>query len=100
MRSDVGVAMQHPFIVLRKVTILLNNLLLCEKAVQVIFNDSHIHFKLAGVSVVSRLIDEHYPDYSNIIPTDNANKLTIDCIHFFYDVTEILEIKLVTLLKK
>ena len=46
--------------------------------VHVTFNDSYVHFNLGNISMASRLIDERYPDYENVIPTNNTNKLTID----------------------
>jgi DNA polymerase III subunit beta len=83
VRSDVGVATQQPFIVPRKTLTLLNALLLNEhQTVNIAFNDSNVYFKLANISMASRLIDERYPDYENVIPVNNANKLTLDRISF------------------
>jgi DNA polymerase III subunit beta len=83
IRSDVGVATQQPFIVPRKTLTLLNALLPNEsQAVNITFNDSHVYFKLASTSMVSRLIDERYPDYENVIPGNNTNKLTINRLSF------------------
>ncbi len=83
VRSDVGVATQQPFIVPRKTLTLLNALLLNEhKTVNIAFNDSNVYFKLANISMASRLIDERYPDYENVIPVNNASKLTLDRVSF------------------
>jgi DNA polymerase-3 subunit beta len=83
VRSDVGVATQQPFIVPRKTLVLLNTLLPNEhQTVNITFNDSHVYFKLASTSMVSRLIDERYPDYENVIPSNNTNKLTINRLSF------------------
>jgi len=83
IRSDVGVATQRPIIVPRKTLSLLNTLLPNEhQTINIAFNDSHVHFKLANVSMISRLIDERFPDYENVIPTNNVNKLTIDRVSF------------------
>lgn len=82
-RSDVGVATQQPFIIPRKTLTLLNGLLSGSHPVtQITFNDSHVYFHLGNISMVSRLIDERYPDYENVIPTNNTNKLTIDRASF------------------
>jgi len=90
VRSDVGVATQQPFIVPRKTLMLLNTLLPNEsQVVNVAFNDSHVYFKLGNVSMVSRLIDERYPDYENVIPTNNTNKLTIDRVSFLSSLKRI-----------
>jgi len=90
-RSDVGVATQRPFIVPRKTLTLLNTLLLHEdQTVHITFNESHVYFKLTNISMISRLIDERYPDYENVIPTNNANKLTIDRVSFLSSLKRIV----------
>ncbi|MHA7877493.1 MAG: DNA polymerase III subunit beta [Bacteroidota bacterium] len=90
IRSDVGVATQRPFIVPKKTLTLLNTLLQHEdKAVTLTFNDSHVYFKLSNVSMISRLVDERYPDYENVIPVNNANKLTIDRVSFLSSLKRI-----------
>ncbi|MEM9416852.1 MAG: DNA polymerase III subunit beta [Bacteroidota bacterium] len=82
-RSDVGVATQRPFIVPRKTLTLLNALLSNEQSmVNIAFSDNTVSFKLANMSMVSRLIDERYPDYENVIPASNPNKLTINRLDF------------------
>ena len=78
-RSDVGVATQRPFIVPRKTLTLLNSLLSHEEQpVNIAFSDNIVSFKLGNISMISRLIDERYPDYENVIPVSNPNKLTIN----------------------
>ncbi|MFM2428150.1 MAG: polymerase subunit beta [Bacteroidota bacterium] len=90
IRSDVGVATQQPFIVPHKTLTLLNSLLSHEhQTVNITFNDSHVYFKLANVSMVSRLIDERYPDYANVIPANNTNKLTINRVSFLSSLRRI-----------
>lgn len=49
---------------------------ICE--IDVSFNDSNIFFNFGNTKVVSRLIDERYPDYENVIPTSNDKILKID----------------------
>ena len=83
IRSDVGVATQKPFIVPRKTLMLLNALLPNEHAtVNIAFSDNTVYFKLANISMVSRLIDERYPDYTQVIPVGNSKKLTINRLAF------------------
>jgi DNA polymerase III subunit beta len=90
IRSDVGVSTQQPLIVPRKTLSLLNTLLPNEsQTVNIAFNDSHVYFKLAHISMVSRLIDERYPDYEHVIPTNNANKLTINRMGFLSSLKRI-----------
>ena len=90
IRLDVGVATQRPIIVPRKTFILLNTLLPNEhQTVGISFSDSHVNFKLANVNMTSRLIDERFPDYENVIPTNNVNKLTIDRANFLSSLKRI-----------
>lgn len=89
-RSDVGVATQQPFIVPRKTLTLLTNLLANEsQTVTIAFNDSNVYFNLDNIRMVSRLIDERYPDYENVIPTNNTNKLTINRLRLFSSLKRI-----------
>ena len=78
-RADISAATQHPFIIPRKTLTLLNGLLPSDnQEVGITFGDTNVHFKLGNISMVSRLIDERYPDYENVIPQDNPSKLTIN----------------------
>ena len=79
IRSDVSVETQQPFIVPRKALNLLHTLLPNEaQQVNITFNDNHVHFSMGNKKMITRLIDERYPDYENVIPTNNAYKLVID----------------------
>jgi DNA polymerase-3 subunit beta len=90
IRSDVGVATQRPFIMPRKTLTLLNALLPNDdQTVSIAFDDSHVYFKMATISMVSRLIDEHYPDYENVIPVNNPNRLTINRLSFLSSLKRI-----------
>ncbi len=42
------------------------------------FSDTHAMFTQNGVTLISRLIEEKYPNYESVIPLDNEKKLTID----------------------
>jgi DNA polymerase-3 subunit beta len=46
--------------------------------VRVEFNHSNAFFSFNQMRLVCRLIDERYPDYENVIPVSNPNKLIID----------------------
>jgi DNA polymerase-3 subunit beta len=46
--------------------------------IQLEFNDTNVFFSFANIKMVSRLIDERFPDYENVIPTSNDKNLTID----------------------
>lgn len=40
--------------------------------------ENHIRFDMGETQVYSRIIDETYPDYERVIPTNNDRKLTVD----------------------
>jgi len=46
--------------------------------VSVDYNATSAFFKFENINLVCRLIDERYPDYEAVIPTNNPNKLVID----------------------
>lgn len=78
-RTDISTAIQRPFIIPRKALTLLNGLLPNDnQSVGIIFGETNVHFKLGNISMMSRLIDERYPDYENVIPINNPHKLTIN----------------------
>ena len=46
--------------------------------VSVDYNATSAFFKFDNINLICRLIDERYPDYEAVIPTNNPNKLIID----------------------
>ncbi len=44
--------------------------------------DNHVRFDLGDTQVYSRIIDETYPDYERVIPSNNDKKLTADTATF------------------
>ena len=89
-RSDVGIATQSPFIVPRKTLTLLNSILSNEtNPVKIAFGSNIVSFQLSNISMISRLIDERYPDYENVIPSSNPNKLTINRLAFLSSLKRI-----------
>ena len=78
-RNDVPTIEQSPFILPRKTLVLLNALLPIDKQeVQITFGGNSVYIKIANLVMVSRLIDERYPDYENVIPKNNNNTLVIN----------------------
>ena len=83
-RDDIGSEAKSPIIIPRKALTLLRSVLPSENvSVSVKFNASNAFFKFAGTSggsiqMVCRLIDERYPDYENVIPQDNNNRMTVN----------------------
>jgi len=46
--------------------------------IKIYINENQIAFKFNSVEIISRLIDEQYPDYKQIIPVNFKTKVTID----------------------
>ncbi len=42
------------------------------------FNESHLKFTFGNIILISRLIDEKYPNYESVIPLDNTKKLVVN----------------------
>jgi DNA polymerase-3 subunit beta len=79
IRTDIGGNSPNAFIIPRKTLTLLNGLLPNDtQTVEMVFGENNVHFKLDKFMMVSTLIDERYPDYENVIPKNNPNRLTID----------------------
>jgi DNA polymerase III subunit beta len=78
-RTDVGTSQEASIIVPRKAFTLLKSTLPSEAtAVRMEFNQSNAFFSFDNIRMICRLIDERYPDYENVIPVQNPNKLVID----------------------
>ncbi|TRX52002.1 DNA polymerase III subunit beta [Fulvivirga sp. M361] len=78
-RVDVASENGNAIIIPRKALNLLKSTLPAENtSVSVEFNVSNAFFKFDNIKMICRLIDERYPDYENVIPLDNNNKMTIE----------------------
>jgi DNA polymerase III subunit beta len=78
-RFDVSTGNTASIIIPRKAFTLLKSTLPAEPTtVRVEFNTSNAFFSFENIRMVCRLIDERYPDYENVIPVQNPNKLVID----------------------
>jgi DNA polymerase III subunit beta len=74
VKSDNGSAIIIP----RKALNLLKATLPTENSpVNIDFNLSNAFFKFGNIRMICRLIDERFPDYENVIPTQNPIKMTI-----------------------
>ena len=81
IRTDVkGDEVEHDMILPRKSLNLLKSILPTEKSseIKLEFNAANAFFSYKNVKMVCRLIDERYPDYENVIPSDNSNIITLD----------------------
>ncbi|MCC9167251.1 DNA polymerase III subunit beta [Pontibacter harenae] len=78
-RSDIVTNQEASLIIPRKAFTLLKSTLPTEAtAVRVEFNQSNAFFSFDNIRMICRLIDERYPDYENVIPAQNPNKLVIE----------------------
>lgn len=77
-RNDVKSSNGHSIIIPRKALMLLKATLPAENdSVSVDFNVSNAFFKFGNIKMICRLIDERFPDYENVIPTNNPIVMTI-----------------------
>jgi DNA polymerase III subunit beta len=78
-RNDVSTGETTSIIVPRKAFNLLKATLPAEPtSVKVEFNNANAFFSFDNIRMICRLIDERFPDYENVIPQHNPNKLLID----------------------
>jgi DNA polymerase-3 subunit beta len=90
VRNDVKPAMEETFILPKKALNLLKSSLPGDDTVvKINFNRSNAFFSFGDVSLICRLIDEKYPDYKAVIPTENPNRLTIDHNDFLMAVKRV-----------
>ena len=89
-RVDVASDDGNAIIIPRKALNLLKSTLPTENtSVTVEFNVSNAFFKFNNIKMICRLIDERFPDYENVIPLDNNNKMTIDRSEFLSSLKRI-----------
>ncbi len=77
-RNDIKPGFTANFILPKKaLNLLKNSLPNDDTAVKMDLNKSYAFFSFGKVSLMCRLIDERYPDYNAVIPTENPNKLSL-----------------------
>lgn len=78
-RNDVKPGAEDSLILPKKALNLLKSSLPSDDTiVKVSFNRQNAQFQFGEQSLTCRLIDEKYPDYKAVIPTENPNRLTVD----------------------
>ena len=78
-RVDVNSDNNISIIIPRKALNLLKAVLPSEEIdVDMEFNGSHAFFSFGQFQMISRLVDERFPDYENVIPQDNNNDIEIE----------------------
>ncbi|MBL6448643.1 DNA polymerase III subunit beta [Fulvivirga sp. 29W222] len=89
-RVDVASDNGNAIIIPRKALNLLKSTLPTENTnVTVEFNVSNAFFKFNNIKMICRLIDERFPDYENVIPSGNDNKMTIDRVELLSSLKRI-----------
>ncbi len=89
-RVDVASDNGTTIIIPRKALNLLKTTLPSENiSVSLEFSVSNAFFKFGNIRMICRLIDERYPDYNNVIPTDNNNVMTINRMEFLSSLRRI-----------
>jgi DNA polymerase III subunit beta len=53
------------------------------------FSSSNAFFSFGNIKLICRLIDERYPDYENVIPKNNPNKMVIERSKFLSSLKRI-----------
>ncbi|MCG8320188.1 MAG: DNA polymerase III subunit beta [Cytophagales bacterium] len=82
-RVDVAAETDNAIIIPRKALNLLKASLPADSThVTLEFNPANAYFKFENVKLICRLIDERFPDYENVIPSDNTNHMTIKRLEF------------------
>lgn len=77
-RRDIHPGFETSFILPKKaLNLLKSSIPNDDTVVRIEFNKSFAFFTYGDVNLVCRLIDERYPDYSAVIPTENPNRLGI-----------------------
>ncbi len=89
-RKDIRPGTNHSFILPKKALLQLNRSLPNDGTlVNIRYNDTNAFFEFGDILLVCRLIDEKYPDYQAVIPTDNPNTLIADRQDFLASVKRI-----------
>lgn len=89
-RSDVASDANTSVLLPKKALNLLKSCLPSDASpVQIDFNTSNAFFSFANISLICRLIDERFPDYENVIPTDNDKTLKINRQEFLNSLKRI-----------
>ena len=81
VRTDIsGDEVDHDMIIPRKSLNLLKTIIPSDDKndINIEFNASNAFFSNDNIKLVCRLIDERYPDYENVIPSDNSNSIEVD----------------------
>lgn len=80
-RKDIKSETPFSFILPKKTSNILKNILMnVNSKVKVEFNNINASFSFENYNLICRLIDQKYPNYEAVIPTNNPNKLIVNRI--------------------
>lgn len=89
-RKDIQVEEFSSFILPKKPANLLKSILVKETgSVNVEFDSKNAHITMSGYSLICRLVEGEYPNYSAVIPADNPNRMIIDRVDFYNSVRRV-----------
>ena len=78
-RTDFNSEKESSFILAKKPADLIRNIATkTDEDVKIEFDDKNAVFHLSSFTVVSRLIEGNFPDYNNVIPTNNDKRIDVD----------------------
>ncbi len=78
-RKDIKSESPFSFILPKKTSNILKNILMnIDAVVKVEFNNINASFSFENYNLICRLIDQKYPNYEAVIPTNNPNKLIVN----------------------
>ncbi|MGD9978507.1 MAG: DNA polymerase III subunit beta [Bacteroidales bacterium] len=83
-RKDVQSDSESSFILPKKPAQLLKAILAKDTgAIQVDFDQKNARVTMSGYTLICRLVEGSYPNYSAVIPVDNPNKMVIDRVELY-----------------
>ncbi len=89
-RVDIVSEVSNSLILPKKALNLLKSSIPSENTnVKMEFTPSNAYFSFNNIQMICRLIDERFPDYENVIPVDNPNKLSINRTDFLSSLKRI-----------
>jgi len=77
---DINMEKEKKLIVPRKAVSEIRRFLtnLEERTISLLIGEKHLLFELNGIQFLTRLVEGTYPNYENVIPTNNERKMYID----------------------
>ncbi len=78
-RKDITSKTPFSFIIPKKTSNILKNILTgIDSTVKVEYNNTNASFSFENYNLICRLIDQKYPNYEAVIPTQNPNKMIVN----------------------